>query len=147
MTRAATADVEHDGSDRQSAFSVAQPQIATLLAEYPDWQGSLSGFCRYARSELGLPFGRGFITTCCRQRDFIRPNLATVGAIVSATEDARAVVDAVHGRAVHGAGTGADGRNIRQSVLQQRTRGRASVSCFELLHAAPGRTPVGQCPR
>jgi len=47
----------------QSAFTTAQPQIATLLAEYPQWKGTLSGFCEYARTELGLPFRRGYITT------------------------------------------------------------------------------------
>ena len=47
----------------QPAFTTTQPQIATLLAEYPQWKGNLSGFCEYARTELGLPFGRGFITT------------------------------------------------------------------------------------
>jgi hypothetical protein len=41
----------------------AQPQIATLLSEFEAWQGDLSSFCEYARAELELPFGRGFITS------------------------------------------------------------------------------------
>lgn len=40
-----------------------QPQIATLLTEYEAWEGDLSSFCEHARTELELPFGRGFITS------------------------------------------------------------------------------------
>jgi hypothetical protein len=41
----------------------AQPQIATLLTEFEAWEGDLSSFCEHARTELELPFGRGFITS------------------------------------------------------------------------------------
>ena len=40
-----------------------QPQIATLLTEFEAWEGDLSSFCEHARTELELPFGRGFITS------------------------------------------------------------------------------------
>lgn len=40
----------------------AQPQIATLMAEYEAWDGDLTSFCEHAREHLGLPFGRTFIT-------------------------------------------------------------------------------------
>lgn len=44
-------------------LACAQPQIATLLSEYEAWEGDLSGFCVHAREQLGLPFGRTFITS------------------------------------------------------------------------------------
>jgi hypothetical protein len=40
-----------------------QPQIATLLTEFEAWEGDLTSFCAHARTELELPFGRGFITS------------------------------------------------------------------------------------
>ena len=45
-----------------SAQSTSQPQLATLISEYATWEGSLSAFCEYARTELRLPYGRSFIT-------------------------------------------------------------------------------------
>lgn len=182
---------EYHGSPTQSVFSTTQPQIATLLVEYPNWKGSLSGFCEYAHTELGLPFGRGFITTVLsaaglhtpkpRNRPHQAPwsrgamhrgfpgmqwfgdgkqltivlrgqrftfNLeafvdgataATVGAIVSATEDARAVVDAFH----DGLRT-VEGQVPMAVTLDNRPSNKASeveqaLSCCELLHATPAR--------
>lgn len=182
---------EHQDSPTEPVFNTTQPQIATLLVEYPNWKGTMSGFCEYARTELGLPFGRGFITTVlsaaglhtpkprnsphqapwsrgAMRRDF--PGMqwfgdgkqlsivlrgqrytfnleafvdgataATVGAIVSATEDARAVVDAFH-----------DGLHTVQGLvpmavtLDNRSCNNApeveqSLSCCELLHSTPAR--------
>lgn len=57
----------------QPTFTTTQPQIATLLVEYPQWKGTLSGFCEYARTELGLPFGRGFITTVLSAAELHNP--------------------------------------------------------------------------
>jgi hypothetical protein len=68
-------DAQRDCSPCESAFSVAQPQIATLLAEYPKWKGCLSDFCEYTRTELRLPFGRGFITTVLSAAGLHTPKL------------------------------------------------------------------------
>jgi transposase InsO family protein len=38
-------------------------EVATLQLEYANWQGTLSSFCTYARDELGLGWGRDFITS------------------------------------------------------------------------------------
>lgn len=188
---APTHDPEQADSPTEPRFSTTQPQIATLLVEYPNWKGTLSGFCEYARSELGLPFGRGFITTVltaaglhspkprnrphqapwsrgAMRRDFpgmqwfgdgkqltivfkgqrFTFNLeafvdgataATVGAIVSETEDARAVVDAFH----DGICT-VEGQVPMAATLDNRSCNNApeveqTLSCCELLHSAPGR--------
>ncbi|MBW6496156.1 MAG: hypothetical protein K0B16_16690 [Burkholderiaceae bacterium] len=182
---------QHQGSPAEPIFSTTEPQIATLLAEYPNWKGTLSGFCEYARTELGLPFGRGFITTVlsaaglhtlrprnrphqapwsrgAMRRDFpgmqwfgdgkqlaivlrgerFTFNLeafvdgataATVGAIVSATEDAQAVVDAFH----DGLCT-VEGQIPMAVTLDNRPSNDApeveqTLSCCELLHATPAR--------
>ena len=184
-------DSERHGSLSEPLFSTTQPQIATLLAEYPNWKGTLSGFCEYARTELGLPFGRSFITTVlsaaglhtpkprnhphqapwsrgAMRRDFpgmqwfgdgkqltiilrgqrFTFNLeafvdaataATVGAIVSKTEDARAVVDAFH----DGLST-VEGLVPMAVTLDNRPGNKAPIveqelSCCELLHSTPGR--------
>jgi len=42
---------------------VTVPEVATLQLEYANWQGTLSDFCTYARDELGLGWGRDFITS------------------------------------------------------------------------------------
>ena len=42
---------------------VTVPEIATLQLEYANWQGTLSSFCTYVRDELGLGWGRDFITS------------------------------------------------------------------------------------
>ena len=54
---------ENNEPSAQPVCEFSQPQLATLLAEYPQWKGCLSSFCTYARTQLGLPFGRSFITT------------------------------------------------------------------------------------
>ncbi len=194
---ASTDSPEHHDPPTEPIFSTTQPQIATLLVEYPNWRGTLSGFCEYAGTELGLPFGRGFITTVltaaglhapkprnrphqapwsrgAMRRDF--PGMqwfgdgkqltivlrnerytfnleamvdgataATVGAIVSATEDAKAVVDAFHDglETVQGQVPMAvtlDNRscNVAPEVEQ-------ALSCCELLHSTPAR-PQAKAP-
>lgn len=187
----ATDDAKHDGSEHEPCFGMSQPQIATLLAEYSNWQGDLSGFCEYARSELGLPFGRGFITTVLSaaglhspkprnrphqppwsrgsmQRGFpgmqwfgdgkqlnvvIRDQTfsfnieafvdgassATVGALVTDSEDAAAVV----GTFYDGLFT-VEGQVPMAVTLDNRPSNFASqveqtLSCTELLHATAGR--------
>jgi hypothetical protein len=186
-----TDDVEHNGSPTLPGFNTTQPQIATLLIEYPNWKGTMSGFCEYARSELGLPFGRGFITTvlsaaglhCPKPRN--RPHMApwsrgsmvlgfpgmqwfgdgkqiklilreqtfafnleafvdggssaTVGAVITDTEDARAVVDAFR----DGLST-VEGQVPMAVTLDNRPGNKApeveqALSCSELLHSTPGR--------
>ena len=181
----------HQSSRTEPIFSTTQPLIATLLLEYPNWKGPLSSFCQYARTQLGLPFGRGFITTVlsaaglyspktrhrahqapwsrgAMRRDFpgmqwfgdgkqltivlrgqrFTFNLeafvdgataATVGAIVSATEDARAVVDAFDDglRTVEGQVPMAVTVDNRPSNCAPEVE--QVLSCCELLHATPAR--------
>ncbi len=186
-----TEDPELERSQIEPAFSTTQPQIAMLLAEYPNWKGNMSSFCEYANTELRLPFGRGFITTVLvaaglhspkpRNRPHQAPwsrgsmrlgfpgmqwfgdgkqikitlhdqthsfNLevfvdggssAAVGAIVTDTEDARAVVDAFH----DGLNT-VDGEVPMAVTLDNRPSNDApeveqTLSCSKLLHATPGR--------
>lgn len=188
---ASTGDSEHHDQPAEAVFSTTQPQIATLLVEYPNWKGTLSGFCEYARSELALPFGRRFITTVLSAAGLHTPNArnrphqapwshgamrrdfpgmqwfgdgkqitivlrgqrftfnleafvdgataATVGAIVSATEDARAVVDAFH----DGLCT-VEGQVPMAITLDNRPSNDApeveqALSCCELLHSTPAR--------
>jgi hypothetical protein len=178
-------------SPTEPIFSTTEPQIGTLLVEYSNWAGCLSDFCTYARTELGLPFGRGFITKVLlaagvhaltpRNRPHQAPwsrgalyrgvpgmqwfgdgkqvtivlrgerftfNLeafvdgataATVGAIVSSTEDARAVVDAFD----DGLCT-VEGQVPMAVTLDNRPSNDApeveqALSCCELLHATPAR--------
>jgi len=186
-----TDTANHDDAPSVPRFTTTEPQIATLLAEYPNWNGTMSGFCEYARTELGLPFGRGFITTvlsaaglhCPKPRN--RPHMApwsrgsmvlgfpgmqwfgdgkqikiilrnqtftfnleafvdggsgaTVGAIITDTEDARAVVDAFR----DGLAT-VEGQVPMAVTLDNRPSNDApeveqALSCTELLHATPRR--------
>jgi len=192
LTSSSSTDTaDHDDAPSLPRFTTTEPQIATLLAEYPNWNGTMSGFCEYARTELGLPFGRGFITTvlsaaglhCPKPRN--RPHMApwsrgsmvlgfpgmqwfgdgkqikivvrnqtftfnleafvdggsgaTVGAIITGTEDARAVVDAFR----DGLNT-VEGQVPMAVTLDNRPSNDApeveqALSCTELLHATPER--------
>lgn len=50
-------------SSRSPSVPVSVPDLATIQLEYADWQGTLSSFCTYVRDELGMDYGRTFITS------------------------------------------------------------------------------------
>lgn len=42
---------------------VTVPELATIQFEYANWQGTMSDFCSYVRDELGMSYGRSYITS------------------------------------------------------------------------------------
>ena len=66
-----TADVADDEQDDGELTS--HPEIATIIAEYPQWHGDFSSFCDHLRVQLRLCYGRTFIASVLQAAGLRRP--------------------------------------------------------------------------
>lgn len=62
-TASSATPIEHAPRSLDPLMQCTQPQIATLLTEFEAWEGTFSSFCEHVRTQLELPFKRGFITS------------------------------------------------------------------------------------
>lgn len=51
------------GATKPAQPFTTRPEIATILAEWPNWHGTFGDFCRMLREQHGLPYGGTFIAS------------------------------------------------------------------------------------
>ena len=63
-----------DDSDSREPYDLAAvPSVATILTEYPDWDGGLVAFCKHLREHHRLRCSKKFVTTVLQAAGLHRP--------------------------------------------------------------------------